>query len=78
MFSGASVGAQGDWSLLELRSVTKADHLAVPVDLAGSGNDRPNCLPIMEDWNYTVRLYQPHPEVLDRTWTFPTIETSGR
>jgi hypothetical protein len=32
-----------------------------------------NCLPITPGWNYTVRLYRPHPEILDGTWTFPTI-----
>ena len=40
----------------------------------GGGDDRPNLLPIMEGWNYTVRLYRPRPEVLDRSWTFPTVE----
>jgi hypothetical protein len=31
---------------------------------------RVNCLPIMEGWNYTVRLYQPAPEVMDGSWVF--------
>jgi hypothetical protein len=35
----------------------------------------PNRLPVSEGWNYLVRLYRPRPEVLDGTWTFPTIET---
>lgn len=33
----------------------------------------PNHLPIMEGWNYLVRLYRPHPEILDHSWTFPSI-----
>lgn len=36
----------------------------------------PNTLPITEGWNYLVRLYRPRPEVLNGTWTFPTIEAS--
>jgi hypothetical protein len=32
-----------------------------------------NYLPIMEGWNYIVRLYQPSKEILDGTWTFPTV-----
>jgi hypothetical protein len=28
-------------------------------------------LPIMDGWNYIVRLYQPHKEILDCTWRFP-------
>jgi hypothetical protein len=30
-----------------------------------------NYLRIMPGWTYMVRLYQPRPEILDRTWTFP-------
>jgi hypothetical protein len=39
----------------------------------GGGDDRLNLLPIMDGWNYVVRLYRPHPEVLDGSWTFPSI-----
>jgi len=28
----------------------------------------------MEGWNYIVRLYQPRPEILDGSGTFPAIE----
>jgi len=35
---------------------------------------RVNCLPIMEGWNYTVRLYRPGQEILDGTWTFPEVK----
>lgn len=38
--------------------------------------DAPNTLPITEGWNYLVRLYQPRPEVLDGTWTFPSLTAS--
>ena len=31
----------------------------------------PNCLPIVPGWTYTVRLYQPRPEILSGTWKFP-------
>jgi hypothetical protein len=30
-----------------------------------------NYLRIMPGWTHMVRLYQPRPEILDRTWTFP-------
>jgi len=33
-----------------------------------------NYLHIMEGWNYTVRLYRPHMEIQDGTWTFPSIK----
>ena len=33
-----------------------------------------NYLPIMEGWNYLVRLYQPRTEILDGSWTFPSVQ----
>jgi hypothetical protein len=50
------------------------DDGSMTVHLGGCDDGRVNCLPIMEGWNYVVRLYQPGPEVLDGTWTFPDVE----
>ena len=36
----------------------------------------PNALPLPEGWNYLVRLYRPRPEVLDGTWSFPSLRAS--
>jgi hypothetical protein len=33
----------------------------------------PNALPIGDGWNYLIRLYRPRAEILDGTWTFPTV-----
>lgn len=30
-----------------------------------------NCLPIMEGWNYAVRMYEPDQQIVDGSWTFP-------
>jgi hypothetical protein len=35
--------------------------------------DVPNALPITDGWNYLVRLYRPHAEILDGRWNFPTL-----
>ncbi|HTO00699.1 MAG TPA: DUF1214 domain-containing protein, partial [Microthrixaceae bacterium] len=43
------------------------------VNFGDCGDERPNCLPIMDGWNYLVRLYQPQAEILDGTWNFPSI-----
>ena len=40
----------------------------------GGDPESVNYLPIDAGWNYTVRLYQPRAEVLDGSWTFPTVE----
>ena len=38
----------------------------------GGDPKQPNYLPIMDGWNYIVRLYQPRKEILDGEWKFPT------
>jgi hypothetical protein len=30
-----------------------------------------NCLPIMEGWNYSVRMYEPSQQIIDGKWVFP-------
>jgi hypothetical protein len=55
-------------------TATKDPDGAVTVHFGGCEDGRPNCLPISEGWNYTVRLYRPRPEVRDRSYTFPTPE----
>lgn len=32
-----------------------------------------NHIPIVDGWNYAIRMYEPEPEILDGTWTFPAI-----
>jgi hypothetical protein len=50
------------------------DDGSVTVSFGGCSHERPNCLPIMEGWNYAVRMYQPRPEILNGTWKFPAAE----
>ena len=54
---------------------TKNDDGSITVHFGGCGDGRANCLPIMEGWNYAVRLYRPRPEVLDGSYVFPTPES---
>jgi hypothetical protein len=44
---------------------------SVNIQFGGCDGKIPNCLPIMEGWNYTVRLYRPRAQVLNGTWKFP-------
>ncbi len=37
----------------------------------GGDPKQPNFLPIMDGWNYLVRLYRPRKEILDGSWKFP-------
>ena len=52
------------------------DDGSMTVHFGGCDDGRANCLPIMEGWNYVVRLYRPLPEVLDGSWEFPAVETA--
>jgi hypothetical protein len=56
-----------------VNSVTaeRNDDGSVTIYFADACDNRPNCLPITDGWNYTVRLYRPHPEVRDGSWKFP-------
>jgi hypothetical protein len=67
---------RGAYSVNNLTGDPNADG-SVTVHFGGCGDDRPNCLPITEGWNYTVRLYRPRPEILDGRWQFPTITTQS-
>ena len=38
----------------------------------GGDPKQPNFLPIVDGWNYIVRLYRPKKEILDGSWVFPS------
>jgi hypothetical protein len=44
---------------------------SIAIQFGGCDGKIPNCLSIMEGWNYTVRLYRPRTEILNGTWKFP-------
>jgi hypothetical protein len=47
---------------------------SVAIQFGGCDGKIPNCLPIMQGWNYTVRLYRPRAEILTGTWKFPEAQ----
>lgn len=44
------------------------------IQFGGCQKETANCLPIMNGWNYTVRLYRPRAAILDGAWTFPEAQ----
>jgi hypothetical protein len=40
----------------------------------GGDPENANYLPIIEGWNYVLRLYQPREEILDGSWKFPVLK----
>lgn len=47
---------------------------SVTIEFGNGKAKGPNCIPIVKDWSYTVRLYRPRKEILDGTWTFPEAQ----
>ena len=43
------------------------------IHFGGCDDGRRNCIPVTPGWNYAVRMYQPQEEVLDGSWTFPSV-----
>jgi hypothetical protein len=66
---------ENDLGVYSINSLTGApnDDGSITVHLGGD-RDQPNCIPLPEGWNYTIRLYRPRAEVLDGSWTVPAIQ----
>jgi hypothetical protein len=64
---------KNDLNAYSLNNITaqKDSDGAVTVQFGSCDGKVQNCLPIMAGWNYTVRLYRPHDEILNGTWKFP-------
>lgn len=58
------------YSLNNMTSKKDADG-SIIVQFGGFDGKVPNCLPTMNGWNYTLRLYRPHAEVLNAKWVAP-------
>ena len=70
---------KNDLNAYSLNNVTskKNPDGSVTVQFGGCDGKVPNCLPIMEGWNYTVRLYRARPEVLSGKWRFPEAQPAS-
>jgi hypothetical protein len=58
------------YSLNNITSKKDADG-SVTVQFGGCDGKVPNCLPTMNGWNYTLRLYRPRAEILNGKWIVP-------
>ena len=64
---------QNAYSINNLTAKKETDG-SVTIQFGGCDANVSNCLPIVAGWNYIVRLYRPHKEVLDGSWKFPEAE----
>ncbi|PYI38047.1 carboxylesterase [Arthrobacter psychrolactophilus] len=62
---------QGAYSVNNITGSPNADG-SFTVNFGGAAEDL-NALPVMDGWNYLVRLYRPRSEVLDGGWSFPAL-----
>ena len=51
-----------------------SDDGSIIVNFGGCQDQRANCLPLTEGWNYVIRMYRPKVEVLDASWVFPEAQ----
>jgi hypothetical protein len=58
------------YSLNSLTAKPNADG-SFTVQFGGCDGKVLNCLPVVNGWNYTVRLYRPRAEILSGKWKFP-------
>jgi hypothetical protein len=63
--------AAGVYSVNSITAVRNDDQ-SITVRFGDHGG-LPNAIPVTDGWNYLVRLYRPRPEIVDGTWTFPSI-----
>ena len=55
-------------------TATGADDGSVTIDLDTDDRGYRNHLPVMDGWNYAIRLYRPRPEILEGRWAPPVPE----
>jgi len=62
--------AAGAYTVNNITAKKAADG-SVPIQFGGCDGKVANCIPTVDGWNYTVRLYRPKQAVLDKQWQFP-------
>jgi hypothetical protein len=70
---------KNDLDIYNVGSVTATPNSdrSITVNFGGCEDGRLNCLPLIDEWNYIVRLYKPRQEILDGSWVFPSVEAIG-
>ncbi len=73
VYNAAGYYEKNQYNAYTINSITgkKGADGSITIQFGGHDGKTPNCIPITKGWNYTVRLYRPHKEILDGTWSFP-------
>jgi hypothetical protein len=72
LYNGEGYFVQNQYNAYSINNITakKAEDGSITIHFGGDPK-QPNFLPIMDGWNYIVRLYEPRKGILDGTWKFP-------
>jgi hypothetical protein len=72
LYNGEGFYVQNDYNAYTVNSLIaeKASDGSVTIHFGGDPK-QPNYLPIMDGWNYTMRLYEPQQPIVDGTWKAP-------
>ncbi len=72
LYNGKGYFVKNDYDAYSINNVTgeKAKDGRITIHFGGDPK-QPNYLPIMDGWNYLIRLYEPKEAILDGKWTFP-------
>lgn len=73
LYNGDGYFEKNPYDAYSINSITgkKSTDGSIAIQFGGCDGKIPNCLPIMQGWNYTVRLYRPRAEILSGKWKFP-------
>ena len=73
LYNGKGYFVKNDYDAYSINNITgkKAEDGSITIHFGGDPK-QPNYLPIMDGWNYIVRLYQPRKAILDGKWKFPS------
>ena len=73
LYNGKGFFQQNPYNAYSINNVTGAKNKDGSFTIHFGGDPKQsNYLPIIDSWNYIVRLYRPHQEILDGKWTFPS------
>ncbi len=73
LYNGKGYFVKNDYDAYSINDITgeKAEDGSISIHFGGDPK-QPNYLPIMNGWNYLVRLYQPRKAILGGKWQFPS------
>ena len=72
LYNGKGFFQENKYNAYSINDITgeKAKDGSIIIHFGGDPKQS-NYLPIMDGWNYIVRLYRPRQEILDGKWKFP-------